>query len=461
MTRDAAHVPPAARAAYPVRAGNAVCPLVDGVPAFRRICQAVEAARHSVWLTVAFIDRDVAMPDGRGSLFDLLDGAAERGVDVRVLFWREPRLAEYEPDSTHFGGSEEERRWLRQRGSRFLARWDRLDGGFCQHQKSWIVDAGESGEVAFVGGINLTGDSMSEPGYPARPEGNVHDVYLELSGPGATDVHHNFAQRWNEASEREREDGVWPEPAANGDLEFPTFLSPVVGEVPVQVSRTVAPQRYRRETPAPGCKPFPVAEGEQSAFEQYVSAVAAAERTIYFENQAIASPIIVDELERALVRGVQVVFLVPGNAHPAFVTARRSSRAAPFFAKLGALGHFDNFTLAAIAATRGEGRYDEVYVHAKVAIVDDAWATIGSTNIAERSFRHDTELNVSCWHAETARTLRQELFANALGRSVGDYGERDAYALYHETCLANRDRRTLWQPLEGLAYALDPVHYGA
>ena len=40
------HLPPAARSAYPVRAGNAVRPLVDGEPAFRAICEAVEAARQ-------------------------------------------------------------------------------------------------------------------------------------------------------------------------------------------------------------------------------------------------------------------------------------------------------------------------------------------------------------------------------------------------------------------------------
>lgn len=461
MSRDAAHVPFAARASYPLREGNRVRPLIDGAPAFRRICEAVESARSSVWVTVAFIERDVVLPGGRGSLFDVLDRAAARGLDVRALFWREPRLARLEPGSTHFGGDADDLDFLRRRGSSFQARWDRLDDGFCQHQKSWIVDAGEAPEIAFVGGINLTADSMSEPGYAAREAGNVHDVYLELRGPAATDVHHNFAQRWNEASERARDDGAWPPGGGTTDLEPPRFLSPAAGDVPVQISRTVAKGRYSVETPPPGHKPFPIAEGEESALEQYVSAVAAAERTLYFENQAIGSPIIVDEIERALVRGVQVVFLVPGNAHPAFVAARRSPRAAPFFDKLAALGRFQNFTLAAIAASRGEGLYDEIYVHAKVAVVDDAWATVGSTNVAERSFRRDTELNASFWHAASARSLREQLFENVLQRPVSGLEEGEAFALYRETALANRDRRTLWQPLDGLVYALDPAHYGA
>jgi hypothetical protein len=64
---------------YPVRTGNAVRPLVDGAPAFRRIGEVIDRARHSVWLTVAFYTPDFRMPDGRGSLFDVLDRAVAPG----------------------------------------------------------------------------------------------------------------------------------------------------------------------------------------------------------------------------------------------------------------------------------------------------------------------------------------------------------------------------------------------
>ena len=57
---------------FPVREGNLVRPLIDGQAAFRRICQAIESARHSVFVTVAFIHPEFVMPDGRGSLFDVL-----------------------------------------------------------------------------------------------------------------------------------------------------------------------------------------------------------------------------------------------------------------------------------------------------------------------------------------------------------------------------------------------------
>ena len=81
-------IPLVQTASYPARPGNALRPLVDGEPAFRRVCEAIEAARQSVWATVTFMWADLQMPDGRGSALDVLNRAAARGLDVRLIFWR-------------------------------------------------------------------------------------------------------------------------------------------------------------------------------------------------------------------------------------------------------------------------------------------------------------------------------------------------------------------------------------
>lgn len=459
MIRDAAHVPPARSGSYPVRAGNAVRPLIDGHAAFTRICEAVAAARASVWVTIAFHDHDFRMPGGHGSLFDVLDRARERGLDVRAIFWRSPEQEDSEP-GTHFPGTEAQRRWLAERGSRFLARWDRLPGPLCHHQKSWIVDAGTPDEVAFVGGINLDHASVAVPGHPRQEAGNVHDVYLELRGPAATDVHHNFAQRWNQASERDLPGGAWPDPESAGDLPFPRQPSPEAGQVPVQITRTVLAGRYSDDTATPGGAPHDIARGEQSIIEQYVAAIDAAQRTIYFEDQLIASPVIVGRLYAAFERGVDVVFLVPWRAHPEFVKARRSGQYAAAFAFFDQLRECERFTLAGIASNDGPGQYHDVYVHAKIMLVDDAWATIGSANVAERSFREDTEMNASLWHADTVKALRCALFEEHLGRDTSAMDDREALRLYREIALANQARRDRDEPLDGLAFAVDPARYG-
>jgi phosphatidylserine/phosphatidylglycerophosphate/cardiolipin synthase-like enzyme len=459
MNRDAVHIPHVNTGSYPLREDCRVRPLVDGEPAFRRICEAVEAARSHVWITVAFLEADVQMPDGRGSFFDVLDRAVARGIEVRVIFWRPCELSPLET-GCYFEGSEEERSWLAERGSRFLARWDSLPGGDCQHQKSWLIDAGLEGEVGFVGGINLEKASVAPPGHRPRNAGDIHDVYVELQGPAVTDIHHNFVQRWNEASERDHADGAWPADARPGDLAFPSVASPPAGDAVVQLTRTVQADRYSDGTAPPGGEPFAIAGGESSVFDQYLAAIDGAKRSIYLEDQAIGSPRIVGHLKAALERGVAVVFLVPGNAHPEYRAARKIPATKPFFDLVASLGAFDQFLLAGIAANAEPGSYYDIYVHAKIMLVDDAWATIGSTNVADRSFFGDTELNASFWHPETVRRLRCELLQEHLGSDTSGLDDVASLGLFRERARENQVRRERGERLEGLAFAIDPEKYG-
>lgn len=465
MKRDGEHIPFVSSGPYPIREGNSLVPLIDGEPAFRRICEATEQAAHSVWVTVAFLEPGVQMPDGRGDAFDVLDRARARGLDVRVIFWRCPELEEVSP-STHFLGTEKQRRWLADRGSSFFARWDRATKLYCHHQKSWLIDAGQPTEIAFVGGINIDHGSVVPPNHPARdlpPErlhhGNVHDVYAELRGPSATDVHHNFVQRWNEASARDAADGRWRADSAGEALDFPTEISAARGDVVVQIQRTVRRGQYRDGTATPGGDPFPVEDGDYSIADQYLRAIDAAERSIYLEDQAIGSPEVVDGLQRALNRGVEVVFLVPADANRDMIEGRKRDGNARFWETLAQLGTYDHFTLAGIASHAGPARYQNIYVHAKICLIDDVWCTIGSTNIANRSFYGDTELNASVWHGSTVRRLRCDLLSEHLGSDTAALDDRAALRLYGEVCRENLARHQRGEPLVGLAFALDPATY--
>ena len=450
-------VPFVASGSYPVRAGSAVRPLVDGEPAFRRICEAVERARHSVWVTVAFLLPDFRMPDDRGSFFDVLDRAVARGLDVRVLFWRvNPETNRFEPRV--FSGSRAQLELLGARGCAFHARWDRAHGGYCQHQKSWLVDAGQASEVAFVGGINLNPRAVVSPGHAGR--GHIHDVYAEVAGPAATDVHHNFVQRWNEASERAAPDGVWGPGGGGGDLPFPTLPSSPAGASLAQIQRTVHAGRYRDGPPTPGGRPFAIADGERSILEQYLRAIRAARRSIYIENQAFEVPEVVAELELALERGVDAVILVPSEPENRVRAARRRPDMRAFDDLMRSLGRHERFALVGIAGRSEGGRHD-VYVHAKVMLIDDAWATIGSCNLHASSVLGNTELNATFWDPGVVRALRRELLAEHLGLDTADLDDRAALDAYRLIARENRARRDAGDPeWQGLAFGLDPATYG-
>ena len=298
-------------------------------------------------------------------------------------------------------------------------------------------------------------------GHPPNEHGNTHDVYVEVRGPSATDVHHNFVQRWNESSERDRADGLWPDASSQDSLVFPKQVSPEAGDVVAQIQRTVRRGLYTDSTPTPGGQRFEIANGDPSITDQYLRAVEAARSTIYVEDQALGSPEFVEGLHAALARGVDVVFLIPGQPNRGMVEGRKDPQAAPFWKSLGELGRHEGFALVAIASQRGRGDPQDVYVHAKVALIDDVWATIGSTNIANRSFYGDTELNATLWHGPTVRALRRELLLEHIGHDTQSLDDRGALRLYREVARENTRRRARGDAHEGLAFALDPATYAS
>ncbi len=334
---------PAASGSYPRRDGNLVRPLIGGAETFARIAEAVDAARERVWLTVAFYADDFRLPDGRG-LFELLEMTAARGVDVRAVFWRP------NPESANYGRTYS----IESRARPGLKlRWDRATGPYCHHQKSWMVD-----DTGFVGGINLTAFAFER-----------HDAYVEVNGPSAIDVAHNFVQRWNGASE----------PHGPGDLPLPTAMLAPCGPSSVQIQRMFLDDR--------------------SILDQYERAIDTAERSIYIENQAIPIPPIAARLEGALRRGVEVVLLVPATPPEYVYVARQDPQRRALFDGLESLGRYPRFRLAGLP----------VYVHCKLMIVDDAWATVGSCNLHAYSLGGHSEMNASILDAAVARDLRERL----------------------------------------------------
>jgi phosphatidylserine/phosphatidylglycerophosphate/cardiolipin synthase-like enzyme len=464
---DEAHEVPAAPAGcgpYPPREGNRVTPWIDGVPFYERLAAAFRAARARIWAVVSFIQPGFRLPDG-GAWWDLLDECHARGVDVRVLFWRNPRFF----STAHvFLGDPADRAMLARRRAGWAARWDGSgdDPDHCHHQKAFVVDAGAPDARAFLGGMVLSAATLARPGH--REGAAKHDAMVELQGPVVADVAHNFVQRWNHA----RQDDAappWPDPARAGPLAWPDALPPACGPVRVQVCRTLAPGVYPGETRAPGAAAYDCSAGEASVFEHWAAAFAAARRTIYLENQHPGEARLLALLDAALARGVRVAMIVPGAPMPAIrraaaeVAAGGPHRYAGTFARLAALAARPNFTLAALVRSDPSPSgwtHREIYCHAKLCVVDGAWATIGSANFVDLSLARDhTELGASFWGADTCLPLLRRLVAEHtdLPEPETDVAALDALA---RTARTSRDRLARGGPPVGGCYALDPTTYG-
>jgi phosphatidylserine/phosphatidylglycerophosphate/cardiolipin synthase-like enzyme len=124
------------------------------------------------------------------------------------------------------------------------------------------------------------------------------------------------------------------------------------------------------------------------------------------------------ELVRAADRGVTIALVLPDhpNCGRAFTDATVTwlRLHAPDADMAGRL----QFYCLATAAPSVEGaqmRYRPIYVHSKVAIVDDRWATIGSANLNSRGMSHDAELNLAVLDSDFARALRLMLWTEHLG----------------------------------------------
>jgi len=442
-----------ASGSYPTRAGNSVRPLIDGEPAFRRICEAIETAQQSIWVTVTFLWAALEMPDGRGNTFDVLDRAARRGLDVRLIFWRpDPETEWFQRNA--FWGSAAHVGLLESRRSGVKIRWDRAHPGFCQHQKTWLIDAGAEMEIAFIGGINLNPHSMVAPGHSG--EGHNHDVAVELAGPSVVDVHHNFVQRWNEASERSAENGRWGT-GSDANLRHPVRVPFDRGNAAVQIQRTIHSGRYLDGQSTPGGRSYDIASGERSNFDQYCAAIDAARFSIYMENQYIDVPEIADCLLRALRRGVYVTLLMPAKPE---IRLPISPERRAFLDARSEFGRFEQFMLAGIAGLGVDGQRHPVYVHAKLMLVDDAWATVGSCNLHRFSLFGNSEMNVAFAEPGTVRSFRCELFREHLDRDTSGMSDREAFHLFRTIAKENRRKFELgdsaWQ---GLAFELDLATY--
>ncbi len=296
------------------------------------------------------------------------------------------------------------------------------------HQKISIVD----GNFAFVGGVDPLIESQGEfdrwdtHSHPfstplrTTSQGTTphpwHDAHSLIEGPAASDVELNFRERWNDVVHRHH----WDKKRLVPEHPLP---APLESQTVVQIARTIPEHTY-------SFKPLII----RGIAQFYKNALTNMQEFAYLENQyfwlrtfiGIDIPFVgsdnaemvqnISLLGAALQRGASMAIVLPDhpNAGRAFSDAglARLRNEAPQALEEGRL---QAFTLATSARSDGTEHYRPIYVHAKVAIVDDVWATVGSGNLNNRGMRDDTEMNVATLDPELAYGLRLMLQGEHLG----------------------------------------------
>ena len=367
----------------PPRAGNAVELLIDGAQALPAIADELQQARSHVHLTGWYFTPGFALQREAEPLVlrNLLAELAER-LDVRLLAWAGAPLPLFRPSRHDVRKVQEELT----RNTRIQCLLDSKERPLhCHHEKTIVIDD----RVAFVGGIDLTsesGDRFDTSEHPPRSHVGWHDACARIEGPAVGDVAEHFRMRWHEVS---------------GERLAPVEPSKPAGETELQIVRTI-PERIYRAVP----------RGDFRILESYQRALRAADRFVYIENQFLWSPeiasVLIDKLTNPPRHDFRLLLVLP---------ARANSGADDTRGVLGELIEADADAGRLLACTlyaRSGALTDHVYIHAKVAIVDDGWLTIGSANLNEHSLFNDTEMNVVLHDPGVTTRTRRRLWAEHL-----------------------------------------------
>jgi phosphatidylserine/phosphatidylglycerophosphate/cardiolipin synthase-like enzyme len=175
------------------------------------------------------------------------------------------------------------------------------------------------------------------------------------------------------------------------------------GVLAVQVVRTYPAKR----------PPFPFApQGERSVARAYLKACRRARSLIYLEDQYLWSDEVSGVLAGALKRSpeLRLIAVVPRFPDSDGMLSGPPNRIGQQTA-IERLRQAGGERVAFYDLENDEGL--PIYVHAKVCVVDDVWATVGSDNMNRRSWTHDSEL--SCAVLDSRRDPRSPTDPGGMG----------------------------------------------
>jgi cardiolipin synthase len=337
----------------PLVAGNTARLLVDGPASYEAIFRAIEDARDHVNVETYILEND----EVGQKLAELLLAKQAQGVQVNLLYDAVGSL----------GTSQEFFDRLRASGIQVCefnpllpSRWRVSNPNQRDHRKQVVVD----GRVVVTGGINFSsvyssGSAIGRKKKPRSVDSGWRDTNVELRGPAVPHFQRLFLDTWAEQNcPAVANRAYFPPPETKGDK-----IVSVIGSSADDV---------------PGL--------------MYLALLSAIRESRQSVHITMAYFVPDDEIVLALTgaarRGVDVKLILPGFSDSWIVFHAGRS----YYAALLEGG-------VKIYELRG------ALLHAKTAVIDEVWSTVGSTNLDWRSFVHNDELNTIVLGEEFARAM--------------------------------------------------------
>lgn len=341
----------------PFSEGNRLTVLKNGIEIFPAMLEAIDGAKCSIdMVTYVYWKGKIAH-----RFAESLARKARQGVAVRLIL-------------DAFGGYPMPKKLLKIMRKKGVAiRWFRPMGRIKlwninnrTHRKVLVCD----GKIGFTGGVGIAEEWEGN----ARNPSEWRDTHFRVEGPSVYGLHAAFLENWIESE---------------GELDLTTDRLepiPVQGDIPLQLLHTNSSVRWSEN------------------FVLFSALLLMARRTIrittaYFDPDA---PMI-SVFKRVRSMGVSIQILVPGQ----HIDIRA--------AKIAAETNYQ----ALLDMGVDIWQYQRTMLHAKVILIDDGVACVGSANFNQRSLKKDNEVNLLILDSAIVRLLIQHfqedlLFAKQL-----------------------------------------------
>lgn len=324
--------------------GNDVQVFTDGYSMYQELFRRIAKAKHHIHLEFYIFENDAV---GR-LLRDLLIDKAREGVSVRLLY-DDVGCWDVNPmfyDEMLCEGIEV-RSFLKVRFPQFTSKVN-----YRNHRKLAIID----GKVGFIGGMNIALRYLK-----GVPWGVWRDTHICLKGKAVYGIQTAFLTDWF---------------AVDRTLLTSAQYFPKMDTVGTSVAQIVTSD--------------PVGEWHDIMLG-LVKAISCAQRYIYVETPYfLPTEQVMAAFQTAALSGVDVRLMIPKKAD-AFITHKGSMSYLDELMKSGVKVYF----------------YRAGFLHSKLWVADDEWASVGSTNLDFRSFEHNFEANAFFYDEKTVCTMKE------------------------------------------------------
>lgn len=324
--------------------GNDVQVFTDGYSMYQELFRRIAKAKHHIHLEFYIFENDAV-----GHLLrDLLIDKAREGVSVRLLY-DDVGCWDVNPmfyDEMLCEGIEV-RSFLKVRFPQFTSKVN-----YRNHRKLAIID----GKVGFIGGMNIALRYLK-----GVPWGVWRDTHICLKGKAVYGIQTAFLTDWF---------------AVDRTLLTSAQYFPKMDSVGTSVAQIVTSD--------------PVGEWHDIMLG-LVKAISCAQRYIFVETPYfLPTEQVMAAFQTAALSGVDVRLMIPKKAD-AFITHK------------GTMSYLDELMKSGVKVYF----YRAGFLHSKLWVADDEWASVGSTNLDFRSFEHNFEANAFFYDEKTVCTLKE------------------------------------------------------